>query len=102
MVSRGHKSVSVVDALRTARLGSRLVPSRPGTCPHDPGRPSVDAGCRRTRPFPPLSGTREASHVKLSKRRSALVAAGLSGALLLSACGGSDDDSGGSGGAAAD
>jgi oligopeptide transport system substrate-binding protein len=37
--------------------------------------------------------------VKLSKRRSALLAAGLSGALLLSACGGSDDSgSGGSGG----
>jgi oligopeptide transport system substrate-binding protein len=37
--------------------------------------------------------------VKLSKRRSALVAAGLSGALLLSACGGGDDGgSGGSGG----
>jgi ABC-type transport system substrate-binding protein len=36
--------------------------------------------------------------VKLSKRRSALLAAGLSGALLLSACGGSDDSgSGGSG-----
>jgi oligopeptide transport system substrate-binding protein len=38
--------------------------------------------------------------VKSSKRRSALVAAGLSGALLLSACGGSDDSGsgGGSGG----
>jgi ABC-type transport system substrate-binding protein len=37
--------------------------------------------------------------VKLSKRRSALVAAGMSGALLLSACGGGDDSgSGGSGG----
>ncbi len=37
--------------------------------------------------------------MKLSKRRSALVAAGLSAALLLSACGGSDEDSGsGSGG----
>jgi oligopeptide transport system substrate-binding protein len=37
--------------------------------------------------------------VKLSKRRSALLAAGLSGALLLSACGGGDDSgSGGSGG----
>ena len=38
--------------------------------------------------------------MKSSKRRSALVAAGLSGALLLSACGGSDDSGsgGGSGG----
>ncbi|MGY1713470.1 ABC transporter substrate-binding protein [Geodermatophilus sp. SYSU D01106] len=35
--------------------------------------------------------------MKLSKRRSALVAAGLSGALLLSACGGSDDSGSGSG-----
>ncbi|MGY1725632.1 ABC transporter substrate-binding protein [Geodermatophilus sp. SYSU D01062] len=32
--------------------------------------------------------------MKLSKRRSALVAVGLSGALLLSACGGGSDDSG--------
>jgi oligopeptide transport system substrate-binding protein len=36
--------------------------------------------------------------VKLSKRRSALLAAGLSGALLLSACGGGDDSGSGSGG----
>jgi oligopeptide transport system substrate-binding protein len=36
--------------------------------------------------------------VKLSKRRSALLAAGLSGALLLSACGGSDDSGSGGGG----
>jgi ABC-type transport system substrate-binding protein len=36
--------------------------------------------------------------VKLSKRRSAFVAAGLSGALLLSACGGGGDDDSGSGG----
>ncbi len=36
--------------------------------------------------------------MKLSKRRSALLAAGLSGALLLSACGGGDDSGSGSGG----
>jgi ABC-type transport system substrate-binding protein len=36
--------------------------------------------------------------VKLSKRRSAFVAAGLSGALLLSACGGGDDSGSGGGG----
>ncbi len=36
--------------------------------------------------------------MKLSKRRSAFVAAGLSGALLLSACGGGGDDDSGSGG----
>ncbi len=36
--------------------------------------------------------------MKLSKRRSALVAAGLSAALLLSACGGGDDSDSGSGG----
>ncbi|MGR7025528.1 peptide ABC transporter substrate-binding protein [Geodermatophilus sp. URMC 62] len=35
--------------------------------------------------------------MKLSKRRSALVAAGLSGVLLLSACGGSDDSGSGGG-----
>ncbi|GAB3300947.1 ABC transporter substrate-binding protein [Geodermatophilus aquaeductus] len=35
--------------------------------------------------------------MKLSKRRSALLAAGLSGALLLSACGGSDDSGSGEG-----
>ncbi len=36
--------------------------------------------------------------MKLSKRRSAFVAAGLSGALLLSACGGGDDSGSGGGG----
>ncbi|HJX42882.1 MAG TPA: ABC transporter substrate-binding protein [Geodermatophilus sp.] len=36
--------------------------------------------------------------MKLSKRRSALLAAGLSGALLLSACGGGGDDGGSGGG----
>ncbi len=36
--------------------------------------------------------------MKLSKRRSALLAAGLSGALLLSACGGGDDGGSGGGG----
>lgn len=36
--------------------------------------------------------------MKLSKRRSALLAAGLSGALLLSACGGGDDSGSGGGG----
>ncbi len=36
--------------------------------------------------------------MKLSKRRSALVAAGMSAALLLSACGGGDDSDSGSGG----
>jgi oligopeptide transport system substrate-binding protein len=43
----------------------------------------------------------EALHVRFSKRRSALLATGLSGALLLSACGGGGDDSG-SGGSSAD
>jgi ABC-type transport system substrate-binding protein len=40
-------------------------------------------------------------HVKLSKRSGALIATGLSGAMLLSACGGGDDD-GGSGGGGGD
>ena len=40
--------------------------------------------------------------MRLSKRSAALIATGLSGAMLLSACGGGDDDSGGSGGVAAD
>jgi oligopeptide transport system substrate-binding protein len=39
-------------------------------------------------------------HVKLSKRTAALIATGLSGAMVLSACGGGDD--GGSGGSSAD
>ena len=34
--------------------------------------------------------------MKLNKRKSALVAFGLAGAMLLSACGGDDNDSGGS------
>jgi ABC-type transport system substrate-binding protein len=36
-------------------------------------------------------------HVKLSKRSAALIATGLSGAMLLSACGGGDDEGSGSG-----
>ncbi|SDY70394.1 oligopeptide transport system substrate-binding protein [Geodermatophilus africanus] len=40
--------------------------------------------------------------MRLSKRSAALIATGLSGAMLLSACGGGDDDGGSSGGAAAD
>jgi oligopeptide transport system substrate-binding protein len=55
-----------------------------------------------TSPFPPHRGTREALHVRLSKRSAALIASGLSGVMLLSACGGGDDDSGSAGGAAAD
>jgi oligopeptide transport system substrate-binding protein len=39
-------------------------------------------------------------HVKLSKRRSALVAAGIAAAMMLSACGGSDEPSGDGGTAA--
>jgi oligopeptide transport system substrate-binding protein len=38
---------------------------------------------------------REALHVKLSKRSSALVATTIVGAMLMTACGGSDDESGG-------
>src|SRR5215217_4784020 len=37
---------------------------------------------------------REALHVKLSKRRSALVASTIVGAMLMTACGGSDDNGG--------
>jgi oligopeptide transport system substrate-binding protein len=44
---------------------------------------------------------REALHVKLSKRNSALVATAIAGAMLLSACGGSDEEGGGEGGAEA-
>jgi oligopeptide transport system substrate-binding protein len=39
-------------------------------------------------------------HVKLSKRRGALVASGIAAALVLTACGGSDDNGGGGGGEA--
>src|SRR3712207_708168 len=59
-------------------------------------------GCRRTSPFPPQSGTREALHVRLSKRSAALIATGLTGAMLLSACGGGGDDSGSGGGGGAE
>ena len=44
-------------------------------------------------------GLREALHVKLSKRKSALVATAIAAAMLMTACGGSDD-SGDSGAAA--
>jgi ABC-type transport system substrate-binding protein len=39
---------------------------------------------------------REALHVKLSKRKSALVATAIAAAMLMTACGGSDDNGGGS------
>lgn len=46
-------------------------------------------GCPVDQSVPPAKrGTREALHVKLSKRHAALIAIGLSGAVMLTACGG--------------
>src|SRR5215218_4310284 len=50
---------------------------------------------------PRARGTREALHVKLSKRSSSLVATAVAAAMLMTACGGSDDEGGDGGGTAA-
>ena len=50
---------------------------------------------------PATGGMREAFHVKLSKRGSALIATGLAGTLVLSACGGDEAEKGDEGGEAA-
>jgi peptide/nickel transport system substrate-binding protein len=47
-------------------------------------KPGVDRPVRSPR----ARGTREASHVKLSKRHAALIATGIAGAMALTACGG--------------
>src|SRR4051812_23919023 len=60
-------------------------------------KPGVDRPVRSPR----ARGTREASHVKLSKRHAALIATGIAGAMALTACGGGsggDSSSGSSSG----
>ena len=73
-------------------------PTRTRACPtHDRRDALPRAAFRPTSPRPRSRGTREAFHVKLNKRNSALVATALAGAMLLSACGGGDSDDSGSG-----
>src|SRR3954447_6429322 len=50
---------------------------------------------RPVRP-PRVRGTREASHVILSKRHAALIATGIAGAMVLTACGGGSSSGSGS------
>src|SRR3954454_20731435 len=65
----------------------------------------MEASARQPKPgvarpvrSPRARGTREASHVKLSKRHAALIATGIAGAMALTACGGGsgNNDSGSS------
>src|SRR5687767_5711263 len=94
----GHNSMTYVDTFPGGCLGSTrrtragvcrpgcalLVTTQSSEAPRGAGRPVRS---------PRERGTREALHVKLSKRRSALVAAGIAAAMMLTACGGSDETS---------
>src|SRR5215217_1149104 len=85
-----------VDTLHSWCLGStrriRAGVCRPG-CAQLVTTQSSDASRGAVRPVrsPRERGTREALHVKLSKRNSSLVATAIAAALLMTACGGSDE-----------
>src|SRR4029450_7645236 len=100
----GHNSMTYVDTLPGGCLGStrrtRAAVCRP-ECALLVTTQSSEASRGAGRPVhsPRERGTREALHVKLSKRRSALVATAIAAALLMTACG---SDEGGEEGSAAE
>src|SRR3954467_3300455 len=62
----------------------------------------MEASARQPKPgvarpvrSPRARGSREASHVKLSKRHAALIASGIAGAMALTACGGGSGNNSG-------
>src|SRR3954453_10877124 len=92
-VGRGRPSERVPRVAPTFGGGGRLLGS---PIPWKPAPDSLSpAGVRPVR-SPRARGTREASHVKLSKRHAALIATGIAGAMALTACGGGSGNNSGS------